>query len=121
MMPPDDFEVLKDEFGVLRSERRKLQEELNHLSRREYYESRYIKCGRQGCKNDRHGPYWYAFFYDRGEKKMKSRYVGKHLPEMSKEELHRIQRIASIKARVREIDEKFKRYRATLKSIIRAL
>jgi hypothetical protein len=98
MRSADSFEALEDELGALRSERHKLEEELKRLSRREYYENRYIKCGSQGCKDDRHGPYWYAFSYDRGEKKMKSRYVGEQPPEMSEEELYRIK---SLKARSR--------------------
>jgi hypothetical protein len=119
-MSIDDFEVLKDELGVLQSESRRLQEELKQLSRREYYEQRYIKCGRQGCKDDRHGPYWYAFFYERGEKKMKSRYIGKQLPKMSEEEFHRIERIKYLKQRIREIDEKLKLYRVMLKGILKS-
>ncbi len=121
MMLPDDFEVLKDGLGVLRSERRNLQEELKQLSRREYYEQRFIKCGRKGCKDDRHGPYWYAFFYDRVDKKMKSRYVGKQLHEMSGKEFHKIEKIKYLKGRIREIDEKLKLYRVMLKSILKSL
>ena len=116
----EHFEALKDELRVLRSENQNLREELKQLSRREYYESRYIKCGRQGCKNDLHGPYWYAFFYDRVEKKMKSRYVGKQLPEMSEEEFHRIERIKNLKQRIREINEKLKMYRVMLKGILKS-
>ncbi len=45
MRSADSFEALEDELGALRSERHKLEEELKRLSRREYYEERYIKCG----------------------------------------------------------------------------
>ncbi len=116
----EHFEVLKDELGVLRSENQNLREELKQLSRREYYEQRFIKCGRQGCKNDRHGPYWYAFFYDRVDKKMKSRYVGKQLHKMREKEFHRIERIKYLKGRIREIDEKLKLYRVMLMGILKS-
>ncbi len=37
-----------------------------------------VKCGKQGCSRCPHGPYWYAYWREGG--RMRSRYVGKHLP-----------------------------------------
>jgi hypothetical protein len=44
-----------------------------------------VRCGQKRCRKccgdgPRHGPYWYAYFYDEIGK-MKSRYLGKTLPE----------------------------------------
>ncbi len=38
-----------------------------------------VKCGKPGCKSCPHGPYWYAYF--REGSKLKSRYIGRELPE----------------------------------------
>ena len=43
------------------------------------------KCNRPTCKkcldNIPHGFYWYAYWYDKKLKKMKSLYIGKELPD----------------------------------------
>jgi 1-acyl-sn-glycerol-3-phosphate acyltransferase len=38
-----------------------------------------VKCGKPGCKSCPHGPYWYAYF--REGKRLRSRYIGKILPD----------------------------------------
>jgi len=38
-----------------------------------------VKCGKPGCKSCPHGPYWYAYF--REGKRLRSRYIGKILPQ----------------------------------------
>src|ERR687887_657939 len=38
-----------------------------------------VKCGKQGCSRCPHGPYWYAYWREGG--RMRSRYIGKSLPE----------------------------------------
>jgi hypothetical protein len=38
-----------------------------------------VKCGKPNCRSCPHGPYWYAY-YREGEK-LRSRYVGRELPE----------------------------------------
>jgi Family of unknown function (DUF6788) len=44
------------------------------------YQRKYIKCGKASCRKqpDRHGPYWYAFWFKDG--KTHCRYIGKNLP-----------------------------------------
>lgn len=38
-----------------------------------------VKCGKNGCTRCPHGPYWYAYWREEG--KLRSRYIGKTLPE----------------------------------------
>ncbi|HYU58064.1 MAG TPA: hypothetical protein VEO00_08440 [Actinomycetota bacterium] len=37
-----------------------------------------VRCGRRGCTRCPHGPYWYAYWREGG--RLRSRYIGKHLP-----------------------------------------
>lgn len=43
------------------------------------YRLEHVRCGRPGCTKCPHGPYWYAYWRERG--KLRSRYIGKTLPE----------------------------------------
>jgi hypothetical protein len=43
------------------------------------YRLEHVKCGKRGCTRCPHGPYWYAYWREDG--RMKSRYIGKNLPE----------------------------------------
>lgn len=38
-----------------------------------------VRCGKVNCKSCPHGPYWYAY-YREGDR-LKSRYIGRELPE----------------------------------------
>ena len=38
-----------------------------------------VRCGKAGCTRCPHGPYWYAYWREDG--RLRSRYIGKHLPE----------------------------------------
>lgn len=38
-----------------------------------------VNCGKPGCTRCPHGPYWYAYWREGG--KVRSRYIGKHLPQ----------------------------------------
>ena len=38
-----------------------------------------VKCGREGCGACPHGPYWYAYFREDG--RLRSRYIGRELPD----------------------------------------
>ncbi len=38
-----------------------------------------VKCGKPNCRSCPHGPYWYAYY--REGTKLKSRYIGRELPE----------------------------------------
>jgi hypothetical protein len=38
-----------------------------------------VRCGKQGCTRCPHGPYWYAYWREDG--RLRSRYIGRHLPE----------------------------------------
>lgn len=38
-----------------------------------------VRCGKQGCTRCPHGPYWYAYWREDG--RLRSRYIGKTLPE----------------------------------------
>jgi hypothetical protein len=39
-----------------------------------------VKCGRRNCARCPHGPYWYAYWRERG--RLRSRYIGKQLPSV---------------------------------------
>jgi hypothetical protein len=49
------------------------------------FRSESVRCGRAGCKTCPHGPYWYAYY--REGTKLRSRYIGRDLPEGVKEVL----------------------------------
>ena len=38
-----------------------------------------VRCGKRGCTRCPHGPYWYAYWREDG--RLRSRYIGKTLPE----------------------------------------
>jgi hypothetical protein len=40
----------------------------------------YIKCGKKLCE-EKHGPYYYAYWKDPEVKKLKKKYIGTHMPE----------------------------------------
>ena len=42
-----------------------------------------VRCGKEGCTTCPHGPYWYAYWRESG--RMRSRYIGKNLPERTDE------------------------------------
>lgn len=42
------------------------------------YRQERVRCGRDGCSRCPHGPYWYAYWREGG--RLRSRYIGKHLP-----------------------------------------
>jgi hypothetical protein len=39
----------------------------------------YIKCGKEVCEQ-KHGPYYYAYWKDPESKKLKKKYIGDHMP-----------------------------------------
>ncbi|MGH2682825.1 MAG: hypothetical protein ACRDIX_06285 [Actinomycetota bacterium] len=39
-----------------------------------------VRCGRTTCTRCPHGPYWYAYWREGG--RLRSRYIGKRLPEV---------------------------------------
>ena len=43
------------------------------------YRQEPVSCGKPGCTRCPHGPYWYAYWREDG--KVRSRYIGRHLPE----------------------------------------
>jgi len=43
------------------------------------YRLEHVRCGKPGCTRCPHGPYWYAYWREAG--RLKSRYIGKNLPE----------------------------------------
>lgn len=43
------------------------------------YRRESVKCGKPGCRKCPHGPYWYAYYREGG--RLRSRYIGKDLPE----------------------------------------
>jgi len=38
-----------------------------------------VKCGKPNCRSCPHGPYWYAYY--REGKRLRSRYIGRELPD----------------------------------------
>jgi hypothetical protein len=51
------------------------------------YRQERVRCGRAGCGQCPHGPYWYAYWREGG--RLRSRYLGKRLPEGSPTANHR--------------------------------
>lgn len=43
------------------------------------YRQEHVRCGKKGCTRCPHGPYWYAYWREGG--RLRSRYIGKTLPE----------------------------------------
>jgi len=43
------------------------------------YRQEHVRCGRANCTRCPHGPYWYAYWREGG--RLRSRYIGKQLPE----------------------------------------
>ncbi|HEX6209027.1 MAG TPA: hypothetical protein VF058_11810 [Actinomycetota bacterium] len=43
------------------------------------YRQELVRCGRESCGRCPHGPYWYAYWREDG--RLRSRYIGKDLPE----------------------------------------
>jgi len=43
------------------------------------YRQESVKCGKPGCTKCPHGPYWYAYYREGG--RLRSRYIGRDLPE----------------------------------------
>ena len=43
------------------------------------YRRQSVRCGKRGCTRCPHGPYWYAYWREDG--RLRSRYIGKRLPE----------------------------------------
>src|SRR6266498_3106048 len=46
---------------------------------RRSYRQQLVRCGKKGCTRCPHGPYWYAYWREEG--RLRSRYIGKQLPE----------------------------------------
>lgn len=44
------------------------------------YRQEQVRCGRENCSRCPHGPYWYAYWREEG--RLRSRYIGKNLPEV---------------------------------------
>lgn len=43
------------------------------------YRQEHVRCGRERCTRCPHGPYWYAYWREGG--RLRSRYIGKQLPD----------------------------------------
>ena len=43
----------------------------------------YVKCGKEICE-EKHGPYYYAYWKDPDNKKLKKKYIGTYLPTKDK-------------------------------------
>lgn len=44
------------------------------------YRQEHVRCGKERCTRCPHGPYWYAYWREGG--RVRSRYIGKHPPEI---------------------------------------
>lgn len=38
----------------------------------------YVKCKKPDCCYERHGPYYYAYWKDRANKRLRKKYIGRH-------------------------------------------
>ncbi|MGH2687640.1 MAG: hypothetical protein ACRDKW_02365 [Actinomycetota bacterium] len=43
------------------------------------YRQELVRCGKAGCRSCPHGPYWYAYWREDG--RVRSRYIGRRLPD----------------------------------------
>jgi hypothetical protein len=46
----------------------------------------YIKCSKPFCHRHKHGPYYYAYWKDPKNKKLKKKYIGRHMPKNKEQE-----------------------------------
>jgi hypothetical protein len=78
--------VAKVESEKLRSEA-KAQEELTstnnskRLASNATIRKEYVKCGKSGCTQSKHGPYFYAYWKDNNGK-LRKIYIGKYPPPL---------------------------------------
>lgn len=47
------------------------------------YRRQNVRCGKNGCTRCPHGPYWYAYWREEG--RLRSRYIGRTLPESAQD------------------------------------
>jgi hypothetical protein len=64
---------------LLQSEGPAFEGPLHRAEPRVTYRRQQVRCGKRGCTRCPHGPYWYAYWREDG--RLRSRYIGKHLPE----------------------------------------
>ena len=65
--------------GLLQSRGEELNDEVADPTRNVTYRLEMVRCGKAGCASCPHGPYWYAYFREDG--RLRSRYIGRELPE----------------------------------------
>jgi hypothetical protein len=41
----------------------------------------HIKCGKDGCNHETHGPYYYLYWKDAKTKKLKKKYISNRMPD----------------------------------------
>lgn len=49
------------------------------------YRQEHVRCGKERCTSCPHGPYWYAYWKEDG--RTRKRYIGRHLPGQTVEEV----------------------------------
>lgn len=65
--------------GLLQSRGEDLNDEITDPTRNVTYRLETVRCGKPACSSCPHGPYWYAYFREEG--RLRSRYIGRELPE----------------------------------------
>lgn len=63
----------KHESAVSRCTSRTKLVPINATIRKEY-----VKCKKSNCCHERHGPYYYAYWKDRANKRLRKKYIGRH-------------------------------------------
>lgn len=65
--------------GLLQARGDDLNDEVSDPTANVTYRLETVRCGKAGCASCPHGPYWYAYFREGG--RLRSRYIGRELPE----------------------------------------
>ena len=65
--------------GLLQARGEDLNDEVSDPTANVTYRLETVRCGKAGCASCPHGPYWYAYFREQG--RLRSRYIGRELPE----------------------------------------
>jgi hypothetical protein len=69
----EEILMAKHESAVFRCTNRAKLVPMNATIRREY-----VKCTKPNCYHKKHGPYYYAYWKDPANKRLRKKYIGRH-------------------------------------------
>jgi len=105
----EEIERRKHRLKELEEEEERLLDELSKLGGfpRGSIVSKYVKCGKEGCKKCPHGPYYYLVYKEGGKTRWK--YIGKAIDAMEAEKRKKakaiVQRLRQIQREKRKLEQ----------------